>query len=194
MADEAGWTYREHPSRIPGGFVWTRTVAHGPTRILPDGCIDLIWNEAVVFVAGPDTRAQAYSGKPGTPIRGVRLPPGLGPRVVGVPAYELADRRVPLEDLWDPAEVRRVTELIGAGERAGQVLEDLAHRRAARGAGSGSAGVTRGRGRTQRVRRPGPSGQGREGPCGRATGRASQVRAANRSTVLPSGSCTTAYR
>ncbi len=30
--------------------MWTSTVAAGATRILPDGCIDLIWNDGDLFV------------------------------------------------------------------------------------------------------------------------------------------------
>ena len=33
----------ERPSRIPGAVVWRRPDAATQARILPDGCIDVIW-------------------------------------------------------------------------------------------------------------------------------------------------------
>jgi hypothetical protein len=49
--------YRERPSRLRGAFVWTSIVNEDETRVLPDGCMDLIWTDCNVLIAGPDTRA-----------------------------------------------------------------------------------------------------------------------------------------
>lgn len=69
-------------------------------RVLPDGCIDLIWMDGTVSVAGPDTRAFLATLRGGQEIVGLRFRPGAAPGVLGVPAWVLRDRRVPLGDLW----------------------------------------------------------------------------------------------
>ncbi|KUJ64379.1 AraC family transcriptional regulator [Streptomyces albus subsp. albus] len=110
--------YRERAARPAGAVVWTRTAGHGPQRVLPDGCTDLIWCDAgsagELIVAGPDTVAQLAQASPGVRFTGLRFAPGTGPAVFGVPAHELRDLRVPLDALWPGAEVRRI---IGALER-----------------------------------------------------------------------------
>ncbi|MFR0356337.1 helix-turn-helix domain-containing protein [Streptomyces sediminimaris] len=126
--------YEERPSRLSGAVVWRNTPAvAGVGRVLPDGCMDLLWHEGRLLVAGPDTRAHVTEGAPGV-WSGVRFAPGTAPALLGVPAHELRDRRVALADLWPAAEVRRLT----AGVRAAAVpesgLEELALRLAA-GAG-----------------------------------------------------------
>ena len=95
---------RPAPASISGSVacLWS-TVATGDGLILPDGCVDLIHlGGAGVFIAGPDTG-------PGAPaagvITGVRLRTGYAGAVLGVPAHELRDRRVALEDVWGRAGV-----------------------------------------------------------------------------------------
>ena len=104
--------YAERASALPHVVAW-RSVAPPDgrtTRILPDGCLDLIWNDGSVFVAGPDTVAEVASSPPGSRFAALRFAAGTGPGVLGVPADELLDRQVPLEDLWPAAEVRRLAE------------------------------------------------------------------------------------
>ncbi|MCW3818092.1 helix-turn-helix transcriptional regulator [Micromonospora sp. DR5-3] len=95
--------YRERAaSGIAGAVLW-ESVSRGdaPTRVLPDGCLDLLWSSrAGLLVAGPDRTAHLSAGAPGECWVGLRLPPGVGPAVFGVPAHELRDRRVSLADLW----------------------------------------------------------------------------------------------
>ncbi|MYR44458.1 DUF6597 domain-containing transcriptional factor, partial [Streptomyces sp. SID5910] len=86
--------YAERASRLPGAVVWTSTpTGDGPGRVLPDGCMDLLWHDGRLLVAGPDTRAHATDGSPG-PWAGVRFYPGTAPALLGVPAHALRDRRV----------------------------------------------------------------------------------------------------
>ena len=103
-------TYRERPSRVPGATVWWRTADGSDSWILPDGCMVLIWDRSTLFVAGPDTGPHRASAATGTEFVGVRFAPGPAPAVLGVPAHEFRDDRVPLEDLWDRAEVARLIE------------------------------------------------------------------------------------
>ncbi|MFI8090549.1 helix-turn-helix domain-containing protein [Streptomyces sp. NPDC086080] len=124
--------YTERASRLPGAVVWTNTPSTvGEGTVLPDGCMDLLWKEGRLFVAGPDTHAYVTGGPPATWV-GIRFHPGTAPALLGVPAHELRDRRVDLADLWPAAEVRRLTARVDAADDPARGLEDLALRRAAR--------------------------------------------------------------
>ncbi|WP_222853317.1 helix-turn-helix domain-containing protein [Fodinicola acaciae] len=122
--------YEERLARLPGALLWTRTdplvPAAAPTRVLPDGCIDLIWVDGELMVAGPDTVAQLSPASPGRHYAGIRFRPGLGPEVFGVPAYELVNRRVPLAELWPAGRVRRLTGEVSAAHDRGHALERIA--------------------------------------------------------------------
>ncbi|WP_345011843.1 helix-turn-helix transcriptional regulator [Streptomyces shaanxiensis] len=123
--------YAERASRLAGAVVWTNTPGEaGVGRVLPDGCMDLLWNDGRLLVAGPDTRAHVPEGEPSTWI-GVRFHPGTAPAFLGVPAHELRDRRVELADLWPASDVRRLRGRIGAAPDPVTALEDLALERAA---------------------------------------------------------------
>ncbi|MFB9236476.1 helix-turn-helix domain-containing protein [Plantactinospora siamensis] len=121
--------YREQPAgpELAGTILWAsvRESGAGPTRVLPDGCLDLIWSSTHgLFVAGPDTAAHLAAGMPGECCVALRFAPGTGPAVIGVPASELRDRRWPLADLWPAAVAReladRMAEAAATGaERAG---------------------------------------------------------------------------
>ncbi|GGX23542.1 AraC family transcriptional regulator [Streptomyces malachitofuscus] len=123
--------YRERASRLTGAVVWTNTPAgDGQGAVLPDGCMDLLWHDGRLLVAGPDTRAHRTTGPP-TVWAGIRFAPGTAPALLGVPAHELRDRRVALADLWPAAAVRRLTARVNAGDDPARGLEDLALHRAA---------------------------------------------------------------
>ncbi|MEV5311346.1 helix-turn-helix domain-containing protein [Streptomyces sp. NPDC052610] len=100
--------YRERTSALLGATVWTNTPSGAePGRVLPDGCMDLLWHEDRLLVAGPDTRAHIPDGPPAL-WAGIRFPPGVAPALLGVPAHELRDRRVDLTELRPAADVRRL--------------------------------------------------------------------------------------
>lgn len=119
---------------MPGAVVWSRTVedpAVGPVQpVLPDGCMDLLWNEGRLLVAGPDTRAYVPEGAPSR-WAGIRFFPGTAPTFLGVPAHELRDRRVDLADLWPAAGVRHLTARIDTAPDPVTALEETALERAA---------------------------------------------------------------
>ena len=104
--------YAERASRLPHVVAWRSVAPPGGrvSRILPDGCLDIIWQDGRVFVAGPDTTAQVGASTGGARMFALRFGAGLGPAVLGVPADEVLDRRVPLADLWPAADVRRLAE------------------------------------------------------------------------------------
>ncbi|GAA1831955.1 AraC family transcriptional regulator [Pseudonocardia ailaonensis] len=107
----------------------------GPTRVLPDGCMDLLLDGGDLdrgdlnggdldggdvdrgglggaggaaaggalgrglTVAGPDTTAFLAGNTAGRLTAGLRFHPGALPRLLGVPASEVRDSRVPLAEL-----------------------------------------------------------------------------------------------
>lgn len=125
--------YVERASRLPGAVVWSRALSGPATAagpVLPDGCMDLLWTEGRLLVAGPDTRAYVPDGVPGG-WAGVRFFPGTAPTFLGVPADELRDMRVDLAELWLPSEVRRLTARVDAATDPVAALEEVALDRAA---------------------------------------------------------------
>ncbi|MEW2045490.1 helix-turn-helix transcriptional regulator [Streptomyces sp. NPDC005476] len=124
--------YEERASRLAGAVLWTNTpsAAPGALPVLPDGCMDLLWSEGRLLVAGPDTRAHHLDCPP-TAWAGIRLFPGTAPALLGVPAQELRDRRVELADLWPACEVRRLSGRVAAAAQPAVALEELALERAA---------------------------------------------------------------
>ncbi|MFF7311444.1 DUF6597 domain-containing transcriptional factor [Streptomyces sp. NPDC008137] len=118
--------YTERASRLAGAVVWTNTPSGGDEgRVLPDGCMDLLWNDGRLLVAGPDTRAFVTEGEPRS-WAGVRFYPGTAPALLGVPAHELRDRRVALSDLWPASEVRRLTARVNGAPDPASGLEEVA--------------------------------------------------------------------
>ncbi|MER6067809.1 helix-turn-helix transcriptional regulator [Streptomyces sp. NPDC001817] len=124
--------YRERASRLTGAVVWTNTPdgAGDGRPVLPDGCMDLLWSEGRLLVAGPDTRPYVPGGRPRS-WAGVRFFPGTAPALLGVPAHELRDLRVELADLWPAARVRRLRESVEAAPDPAMALEGIALERAA---------------------------------------------------------------
>ncbi len=123
--------YAERVSRLTGAVAWTSTPSgSGPGRVLPDGCMDLLWYDGRLLVAGPDTRAHVTEGAQG-PWAGVRLYPGTAPALLGVPADALRDRRVDLTDLWPVTRVRRLAARVHAAPDPVTGLEEAALSRAA---------------------------------------------------------------
>lgn len=67
-------------------------------RVLPDGCMDIIGGDVV----GSLSSALSASLEAGDEAVGIRLRPGAFTALYGVPASELADLRVPLDDVVRP--------------------------------------------------------------------------------------------
>ncbi|GAA3195871.1 helix-turn-helix transcriptional regulator [Actinocorallia longicatena] len=115
--------YRER--EVPGGTLWTRRADTAEVaRVIPDGCLDLLWIRDELVVAGPDTGPHLAATGAGEVITGLRFASGRGPAVLGVPARELRDARVPLADLWAPGAVRELTERLAAARVPGRVLAE----------------------------------------------------------------------
>jgi AraC-like DNA-binding protein len=82
--------------------VWIRTGTGDETLVLPDGCLDVIVRDGTAVVAGPDTGPVPVRTAAGAVVAGLRLRPGAA-GALGVPADDLRDLRVALEDLWGAA-------------------------------------------------------------------------------------------
>ena len=106
--------------------MWWSVSDGDDVRILPDGCMDLLWDGREISIAGPDTHAQLFASRPGSVMTGLRFAPGDAPRLLGTPADQFTDQRVPLDQIWEPARVRRVTELVAASSMPGEALEGVA--------------------------------------------------------------------
>ena len=105
---------------------WSRTVpADGPADpalILPDGCVDMIWRDGNLVVAGPDQRAWLSPVRAGEEIVGIRLRPGVAGAVLDLPASELLNSRVPLEELLDSRAAKLAERLNEAEDRDSKFL------------------------------------------------------------------------
>jgi AraC-like DNA-binding protein len=80
---------------------WEREAGGRPTRVLPDGCVDLVWRSGELVVAGPDTGPVRSPARAGEHVIGLRFRTGAAGPALGLPASALRDARVPLEELWD---------------------------------------------------------------------------------------------
>lgn len=125
------YRYREHP--VPPRWWglaecrWTSAAPAAPETVdvLPDGCMDLVWSGAELFVAGPDTAPHPYRRAAGLAATGLRFHPGVLPALLGVPAAALRDARVPLDALH-PALARPAAAALGDGAHAPTALIALA--------------------------------------------------------------------
>ena len=109
--------YAERPTGVPGVVLWIKEAA-ASARILPDGCLDLLWDGTRLTVAGPDTAARWHTESPGTSYAALRMAAGTGPALLGVPADALRDRVWRLDDLWAEQDVRRLAEQVADGGAA----------------------------------------------------------------------------
>jgi AraC-like DNA-binding protein len=90
-------------------------------RRIPNGSVELMCSVgSVPQVVGPTTRPVVEVLEPGTTVVGVRFLPGAAPSILGLPASELVDLTVEVDEIWGrPA--------VGLGERlAGAASDDEA--------------------------------------------------------------------
>ena len=95
--------YRELPPPPPIAAhvmcLWTR---EGPAaeRVLPDGCADIVWTGEQLLVAGPATRPVVPEVPAESTKAGIRFRTGAAAQALGLPAAELRDESVALEEIW----------------------------------------------------------------------------------------------
>ena len=99
-------TYREHrppPALAPvTACLWESTPAQDHLqRVLPDGCVDLIWlADRQLVIAGADTGAREVPLPADARSSAVRIRAGSAGAFLGVPASELRDHQVPASAVW----------------------------------------------------------------------------------------------
>jgi len=70
-------------------------------RVIPDGCVDLVWLNGELLVVGADTGPVMFAPTgAGEPVSGIRLRPGAAGAVLGIAASEVRDARVPATAVW----------------------------------------------------------------------------------------------
>jgi AraC-like DNA-binding protein len=93
-------------------------------RVLPDGCVDLLFSAPA---SGGGWTAEVFGAKSGALVVedaermekiAVQLRPGAAARWLGVPAHTLTDRAVPLDALWGRA-ARELTARLGEARGRG---------------------------------------------------------------------------
>lgn len=95
--------YREIPQPSPHiACLWIRDPEPAPRRrrILPDACVDIVWAGRRLVVAGPATGPQMADVPAGTAAFGVRFRVGAAGAALGLPAAELLNATVPLDEIW----------------------------------------------------------------------------------------------
>jgi AraC-like DNA-binding protein len=109
-------TYWERPTLVTGAVLWGDVVtrSRGPIPILPDGCLDLLWDGHQLLVAGPDSTARWHQSPRGAAYVALRFSGGTGPALLGVPAHELLDTTVGLAELWPSRSARALAEGVAA--------------------------------------------------------------------------------
>ena len=81
--------------------VWERQHGNGrPARILPDGCIDVVFSPSRgLRLVGANTVAFLSDVEPGEIVVGARMVPGGAPALLAIGAEEQLNRRVPLREV-----------------------------------------------------------------------------------------------
>ena len=103
---------------------WIDEPGEARHAVVPDACIDIVWDGRRLEVAGPDTRPFPLDRT--ATFVGIRFRPGAAPRVLGVDACDLLDLNVGLRDLWGPVADELATQLAEAGSQAGVGLLERA--------------------------------------------------------------------
>jgi methylphosphotriester-DNA--protein-cysteine methyltransferase len=128
--------YREY--RPPPGLepvvacLWENApAADRAQRVVPDGCVDLIWlADRELVIAGADTGPRIVDLPAGTLSSGIRLRPGAAGGFLGLPASEVRGRHVEAAHVWDDEAARLADALAGAApERRLELLAATVARR-----------------------------------------------------------------
>ena len=91
-------------------------------RIIPDGCVDIVRLDGELVVVGADTGpvVAGPGAVPASRTSGIRLRPGAAGAVLGIPASEVRDQRVPLAEVW-PDVGPALADALSAADPAGRL-------------------------------------------------------------------------
>jgi AraC-like DNA-binding protein len=129
-------SYREHappPQLAPWlACVWEREGDGGDVRVVPDGCIDVLWTQgAGVQIVGANSTAFVAPVAAGTRVVGARMRPGAAPALIGVDAEAVRDARFDLQTVWGDEGARLAAALERSADPVTTMLRTLAWRRRA---------------------------------------------------------------
>ena len=101
--------------------VWTADAPESAAerRVLPDACVDVVWVDDRLVVAGPATGP--VLAQVGGSSAGVRFRVGAAGEALGLPARELLDATVPIADVWGDGG-RQLEERVAAAPDRAQAL------------------------------------------------------------------------
>lgn len=88
--------------------------AGGAVRVLPDGCVDLLWHEGSLRIAGPDRRAYLAPFSAGAVSCGVRFRPGAARAMFGVAGEALAGGAQPASGVLGADDAARLDAALAA--------------------------------------------------------------------------------
>jgi AraC-like DNA-binding protein len=97
-------------------------------RVLPDGCADIIFERPGLhrgrglIIVGAMTRAQSIALPARRFSLGVRFRPAMAARFLRVPAPELVDAMLALEDAWGSARRRRLLEQLAESKSPAECI------------------------------------------------------------------------
>ncbi|MBV9170730.1 MAG: helix-turn-helix domain-containing protein [Chloroflexi bacterium] len=125
----AMYTEWRAPRELADALVCTWSDAGGePRAVMPDACIDIVWDGDQLIIAGPDTRPVSLQAD-GSFV-GIRFRPGVAPAFLDIPASELLDARIPLREFWRGFADELVERLAHAADPAALLTQALVERRA----------------------------------------------------------------
>jgi AraC-like DNA-binding protein len=109
--------------------IWERDGQGGRARILPDGCIDVVWAAGGgVQIVGANTTAFLAGAARGERIVGARMRPGAAPVLIGVEPEDIRDQRIAIEAVLGDEGARLAATLDGQAPPAAVLAAWLAAR------------------------------------------------------------------
>lgn len=119
-------SYREHapPAALVPWLecIWERRGDGSPVRVLPDGCIDIVFSEGLdTQLIGANTTAFMVPVTPGARVVGARFHPGAAPCLLGIRAEAVLDTRLAVEHVWGEEGARLAAALSADPDPAGRL-------------------------------------------------------------------------
>jgi AraC-like DNA-binding protein len=99
-------------------------------RVLPDGCSDIIFERPAgsyggLTIVGTMTRASVLRLRPRQTTFGVRFHPGMGVRFLRVPAPEIVNQSMALNDSWNSLRTRQLHERLDESRSANDCIRAI---------------------------------------------------------------------
>ncbi|HUH63116.1 MAG TPA: DUF6597 domain-containing transcriptional factor [Terracidiphilus sp.] len=121
--------------------LWVNDLTQSPAgtmQVVPDGCVDIVWNGRGLCVAGPDTRPIHEPMPHSFAFAGIRFHPGAACSWLGLPLSEIVNARVPLCEFWN-SEAARIADEASLAGSAFQIAGALQSALLLRLSGAGTA-------------------------------------------------------